>query len=246
MDDENDRAPVGPLGLRPGDPVRLKRLQANKSMNGLVGYFMKLETAEDGGRYVVELGKRGPVRVREINVEKVGPTRRSERLAAREEAADQDPDPNDLDADPEAAPSKNKKRPAPAAKAASRAAKARPKAKTTVKKPSHGSIFPYHCSACRGLTLIFPGSFAKKTAAPKPGSLSRAPASFNVLDYRICSEPSLEVQDASQMKWRPCHLYQSLRDGRIVIWYGGSEGTWWLRNSLRIALRPDYFYWPCW
>ncbi|CAJ1431913.1 unnamed protein product [Effrenium voratum] len=180
----------------------LKRLQANKSMNGLVGYFMKLETAEDGGRYVVELGKRGPVRVREINVEKVGPTRRSERLAAREEAADQDPDPNDLDADPEAAPSKNKKRPAPAAKAASRAAKARPKAKTTVKKPS---------------------SFAKKTAAPKPGSLSRAPASFNVLDYRICSEPSLEVQDASQMKWRPCHLYQSLRDGRIVIWYGGSE-----------------------
>ncbi|CAJ1381291.1 unnamed protein product [Effrenium voratum] len=225
MDDENDRAPVGPLGLRPGDPVRLKRLQANKSMNGLVGYFMKLETAEDGGRYVVELGKRGPVRVREINVEKVGPTRRSERLAAREEAADQDPDPNDLDADPEAAPSKNKKRPAPAAKAASRAAKARPKAKTTVKKPS---------------------SFAKKTAAPKPGSLSRAPASFNVLDYRICSEPSLEVQDASQMKWRPCHLYQSLRDGRIVIWYGGSEGTWWLRNSLRIALRPDYFYWPCW
>ncbi|CAE7295516.1 unnamed protein product, partial [Symbiodinium sp. CCMP2456] len=80
----NDDSPIEEAekpGLQPGDSVRLKGLQSDTSMNGRVGKIQRREHAEDGGRFLVELGTRGVARVREANLEKVEPTRRSERLA---------------------------------------------------------------------------------------------------------------------------------------------------------------------
>lgn len=192
--EEDAGAPAGPLGLRPGDPVRLKRLQANQNMNGLVGYFVKMETEADGGRYVVELGKRGPVRVREHNVEKVAPPRRSSRLAQRREEV---------------------------AAAEAEAAEKAPALKKKQMRKTPANKVKFRARA----KVVAKAKAIKKTGTatkPKPAGAAGS-SSFNVFDHRICSEPSLEVQDAIQGKWRPCHLYQSLRDGRIVIWYGGTE-----------------------
>lgn len=188
---EGDRA-SGPLGLRPGDPVRLKRLQANQAMNGLIGYFVKIETEEDGGRYVVELGKRGPVRVREINVEKVSPSRRSTRLATAAAA--------EAVAAAEESEAVPKKKPTPAGKA-------KAKAKSTSRRPLRG--------AAKAKTAV---KKTGKVVKPKPAGGGGV---FDVNLYKICSEPTLEVQDEVSAKWRPCHLYQHVKDQRIVIWYGG-------------------------
>mmetsp|Transcript_46285 Transcript_46285/g.108437 ORF Transcript_46285/g.108437 Transcript_46285/m.108437 type:complete len:281 (+) Transcript_46285:63-905(+) len=178
----------GPLGLRPGDPVRLKKLQNDAKMNGLVGQFIKIEAEEDGGRYVVELEQGGTVRVREANVEKVVvPTRRSERLAQ--------------------ASQKTRKTPAPKRSTRGKA-KAEPKAKEKAPVRKTG---------------MKPKASAKSAAAPGAAKASsETPLMFVVSDFRVCSEPGLEVQDGNS-RWRPCHLYQSLKDGRIVIWYGGTE-----------------------
>lgn len=187
---DGDRA-SGPLGLRPGDPVRLKRLQANQAMNGLIGYFVKIETEDDGGRYVVELGKRGPVRVREINVEKVSPSRRSTRLAtaaAAEAAA--------LAEEPEEPKTKTP------------ASKAKAKAKSMSRRPLRG--------AAKAKSAV--KKTGNKVIKPKPAGGGGV---FDVNMYKICSEPTLEVQDEVSAKWRPCQLYQNVKDGRIVIWYGG-------------------------
>eukprot|EP00933_Yihiella_yeosuensis_P055949 TRINITY_DN5492_c0_g3_i1.p1 TRINITY_DN5492_c0_g3~~TRINITY_DN5492_c0_g3_i1.p1 ORF type:complete len:343 (-),score=58.98 TRINITY_DN5492_c0_g3_i1:97-1125(-) len=44
---------------------------------------------------------------------------------------------------------------------------------------------------------------------------------FNVLDHVICSEPSCQVYDPDRKQWRSVQLYESLKDARIVVWYGG-------------------------
>jgi len=166
-------------------------------MNGLVGLFVKIESEEDGGRYVVELGKRGPVRVREINVEKVSPpSKRSTRLAGKLEGS--------ATAEAETPATKNTKKSAtPASKAKARRppafGRAKAKAKSGVKKPG-------------------------KIIAPKAATATGAdPTVFVPNDHRIISDPAVEVKEEGTSKWRPCHVYKSLTDGRVVLWLGGQS-----------------------
>ncbi|CAE7826111.1 MDN1 [Symbiodinium microadriaticum] len=195
----NDDSPIEeaekpPPQLQPGDSVRLKGLQSDTSMNGRVGYIRGRENVEDGGRFIVELGTRGIARVREANLEKVEPTRRSERLAKAKPAAAKRSERTPKKAD------------RVKAKAAPKGAKGPSKAtqKVAVKK----------------------GSIKAARAAKEKTSGAAAQAEnttvFVVRDYRIRSDPCLEVQDSSS-KWRPCHIYENYKDQHIVIWYGGNE-----------------------
>jgi len=196
--EEVEVPPPVPLAdiLRDGDSVRLKGLQSDTSMNGRLGKFRRLENEQDGGRFLVDLGTRGVVRVREANLEKVEPTRRSERLAKVKRA-------------PAKPAKRSEKTPKKADRVKAKAApKAQPKAAPKVTAVKKGSI-----KAARAAKEKTSGAAAAEKTS---GQL------FVVGDYRIRSDPSLEVQDSSS-KWRPCHIYENYKDRHIVIWYGGNE-----------------------
>ncbi|CAE7945865.1 Btbd1, partial [Symbiodinium sp. KB8] len=72
-EDDVVRQGVGPLGLFPGDKVRLKGLKSDSTMNGVIGSFARLDSEGGEDRYTIELDVEkysGPVSVRISNISK--------------------------------------------------------------------------------------------------------------------------------------------------------------------------------
>eukprot|EP00931_Biecheleriopsis_adriatica_P067991 TRINITY_DN42047_c0_g1_i1.p1 TRINITY_DN42047_c0_g1~~TRINITY_DN42047_c0_g1_i1.p1 ORF type:complete len:310 (+),score=76.98 TRINITY_DN42047_c0_g1_i1:91-1020(+) len=183
-----------------GDRVRLKGLQADVTMNGLLGYLISHD--ETDGRWLVRLdGNLGDVRVRESNIDPM-----SEHVSS------------------------TRSRPSgpPVSRKSDRAAAL--SAKSAIEAAQEQEHLHEHASDKRKQAAKPPASKAVTARAKATGnkrkyahSAMHASCTFNMLDYRICSEPALQVWDSGKECWRPCHLYQSLVDSRIVIWYGADE-----------------------
>eukprot|EP00930_Biecheleria_cincta_P005230 TRINITY_DN106150_c0_g1_i1.p1 TRINITY_DN106150_c0_g1~~TRINITY_DN106150_c0_g1_i1.p1 ORF type:complete len:288 (+),score=42.97 TRINITY_DN106150_c0_g1_i1:37-900(+) len=193
------------------DRVRLHSLQAARDMNGRFGRLKSFDPSD--GRWLVRLeGDGADVRVKAANAAKVaeisahGPpaSRKSARVSAASasKALKALPDETDEESLPDVPVDVTKQK--------------------ALKRPG-ASIRTINGSTKRGrpgtstIPIVKAKSRASRTSAASESSV------FNVRDYFICSEPSLQVWDSDGKRWRPAHLYSSIIDGRIVIWYGGAE-----------------------
>jgi len=204
--EDDVRQGVGPLGLFPGDKVRLKNLKSDTTMNGLIGSFTKLDHVDGEDRYTIELDSethREPVSARIHNIEKAEKPRTNKRKA---------PEPKGK-AKAEPAP----KKAAPKAAAPTKRITGKAKAKASPKKAASAP------KQERTRARVPAGQPAKTPTKPRRGRDNDEDDTFNEQNYRVCAHPCVEVKDAIAGNWRPVHIFESRVDGRIVIAYGNNE-----------------------